>query len=170
MEDYNVPVIGEVLEYDKESLRAYWFEYASKPMLDDGEITWYKKKNGGFLQGVFDRLEEDLGINFTRVDKHRDAEIVNKRRSKWSDGSTTRTGNARWSPDERVWHLTTKRGIRHARSTMVHEIGHALGLTHPKNLYFTYDTIMSYGRDRSKYYFFERDIDELTGMYFQANI
>ena len=38
MEDYIVPVIGKVEEYDNESLKAYWFEYASKPMLDDGEI------------------------------------------------------------------------------------------------------------------------------------
>lgn len=50
MEDHViVPFIEDIAITDEEhSLRAYWSDYASLPMMDDGVITWYKKRMAGF--------------------------------------------------------------------------------------------------------------------------
>jgi len=169
MEDHViVPFIDDILITDQDdSLRAYWSNYASLPMMDDGVITWYKKKNGKFLQGVFDQLEIDTGLNFERVTDKAEAEIINKRTRKWKDPSWTNyRGIAQWTPDNRQWTLTTLRPVKYARSTMVHELGHALGLSHPEDHWKERDTIMSYYRDKTNRYFYKKDLDTLTGLYY----
>ena len=154
------------LKIDHEELLAYWSGFASKPMMDDGRIGWYKKGKAKFVKKVLNRLEEDVeGLEFKRIKNPEVAEIVIQGTNYFQD-NYFKLGEARWSPYDPRWILTIKRGFENRRSTIVHEIGHALGLGHPENHKKERDTIMSYYRDKSSRYFFPKDIDILTGIYF----
>jgi len=169
MEDHViVPFIGDIeINEGDNSISDYRTDNASLPMMDDGVITRYKRKNGRFLQSVFNKLELDTGLNFERVYDKTQAEIINKRTRKWEDPSLSNVrGRSEWTVDHRQWTLTTLRPIRNARSTMVHELGHALGLSHPEDHWEERDTIMSYYRDKTKRYFSKKDLDNLTGIYY----
>ena len=163
-------IIENVQEFDTEShsLVGYWAQYASVPMMDDGTIYWYQKGKANYLQKVCDRLELDTGLNFERTDIRSEAEIISKRRRRFDPelnlGPFTR-GYAQYRGTEQRWHVVVKRGVPNIRSTIVHELGHALGLDHPQDHSEETDTIMSYNRDRSSRYFYPKDIDYLTGLY-----
>ena len=54
----------------EDDLTAYWVDFASKPMMEDGVIKWNSssKKERRFLKGVFARLEDDVtGLKFKKV-------------------------------------------------------------------------------------------------------
>ena len=137
-----------------------WAETYSLPMMDDGTITWYTERNGGFLRKLFNQLEEDVpSLNFKKVRNPDDAEIDIYRTN---DLPKNWLGVARGMPSD--WTLEIRKGRKHM-STIVHEIGHALGLDHPESHWDDRDSIMSYYRDRSIASFYPKDIDELTGLW-----
>jgi len=133
---------------------APWAEFASLPMYDDNEITWYTRGKATFMENKLEELESEIEVNFRRVKKKRKAEI--RYRKVRSFDNPYQLGNAYWHPDDPVWRLKIKRG-KENRSTQLHEFGHALGLGHPNDHYASTDTIMSYARDRTIHDFFERD-------------
>ena len=141
---------------------APWAEFASLPMYQDEEITWWSRNKSSFLEKTIIQLEIDTGINFERVSKKKKAEIRHKTVKKFDD--PFQTGNAYWHPNNPVWLLKTKKGKKH-RSTQIHELGHALGLQHPDNHNANTDTVMSYARDRKKKEFFERDVRAITRIF-----
>ena len=85
-----------------EELIAPWMGYASIPMYDDEVIKWWANKQSTYFPKVVDELEKDLGINFERVDRPRDAEIRHKRVKNIKGHFNTALGQASWSPANRV--------------------------------------------------------------------
>ena len=147
-------------------LIADWMGYASIPMYDDGVITWWANKKSDYFPTLVDELEKDLGINFERVESAKDAEIRSKRVKSIASTSGAVLGNARWSPENRVWKLKTRIGDQYD-STVIHELGHALGLGHPVDHAATTNTAMSYNRDRSIKRFFYKDLDIFNTIYIE---
>lgn len=141
---------------------APWAESACLPMYDDGEITWWSKGNSSFLERTLNALEQEIGVDFTKVKKKKNAEIRHTKVKSFDN--PYQLGNAYWHPNNPIWKLKTIRGKKH-RSTLLHEFGHAFGLQHPADHFANQDTIMSYQRDRKICNFFERDKNAIKRIY-----
>ena len=166
MEDVVVVLPGIEEQDTEEGLKAYWFDWASKPMMDDGKIKWYCPGKAKFFRKLVKKLEkEDIGLDFKRTRKEHKAEIYYEMKRGIIDDNYFMRGVAKWRGDDPVWRLTVRKDITNKKSTVVHELGHALGLGHPEDHSAETDTIMSYNRDFSLRYFTPKDIDCLTGMY-----
>ena len=152
-----------------EELISPWMGYASIPMYDDGVITWWANKKSEFFGGFVDGLEKDLGINFERVESKRDADIRHKRVKHVASshsGKGSVLGQAKWNPSDRIWKLKSLIGDTYD-STVIHELGHALGLGHPEDHNATKNTVMSYSRDRSIKRFYFKDLQVLNTIYIE---
>ena len=77
-------------------------------------------------------------------------------------------GLASWKPSDKVWKLKTKIG-KQFDSTVIHELGHALGLDHPESHDTTKNTVMSYSRDRAINRFYYKDLDVLNTIYIEED-
>ena len=162
MSDVLVDIPGQIVEND--GLVADWVEYASLPMADDGVIYWYRESGPiRFIKKTYKRLKKDIDVKFRRTYNPDQAEIYHSVVDEYDN--KFQSGEASWTSDEKMWRVSAKRTYQHKKGTIVHEIGHALGLAHPDNHSNERDTIMSYNRDRSMRYFTPKDIDFLTGIY-----
>ena len=132
----------ELADYT-DDLIGWWAERASLPMYDDG-VIYYKAPKSHYRK-VFKKLERKTGLNFKRVKKIDNAEMICEIEN-IDDGAN---GYAYFNTKfKNKWYLTVDGKSRYYRKTMAHEIGHALGLDHPDHS--RTDTIMSYGSDRWK--------------------
>ena len=98
---------------------------------DDGVIT-YKAKKGSHFDKAFKRLEDDLDIDTKRVRSKRKADIICRWGelddfAGWYEGKWNWYRRGGW---RRQAELTVEKGRWHSQSTVVHEIGHALGADH----------------------------------------
>ena len=140
----------------------YWGRKRSQDLYRDGVIT-YKAPNKHFGD-AFLKLEKTLGIETQKVRRKKDAEIfcefgdpANKNWAGVYHASTSKRGKPQG-------HIVVRPNKSYSQSTVIHEIGHALGLNHPGDHSRT-DTIMSYGAPDDLPWFTKLDRSALVSLY-----
>ncbi|MAP25213.1 MAG: hypothetical protein CMM87_06780 [Rickettsiales bacterium] len=145
-----------------ENLIGEWVDVASIPMLEDGVITWHSKRDIPYLQQSIDQLERRCDLDFERVKRKKWADIVVKQVKK--EKRPGWLGQAEWSADTNYrWELSVLR--KGKPSTIVHELGHALGLDHPEDHLANRKTIMSYARDFNRTKYWRQDLVNIDEIY-----
>ena len=157
MEDVVIYLPG--INDEGDGLVGYFAEHCSLPMYDDGTIYWHT--NDRQTKRAFRSIEKQTGINFKQTRDINKAEIIAERGPL---DNPLMTGCAEWRSDDPVWRVKVREGKKHW-STILHEICHTLGMTHPEDHAAETDTIMSYKRDKSRKKLYQKDIDVLTGLY-----
>ena len=131
-------------------------------MLTDGVITWHSKREMPYLEQSIDQLERKCDLKFERVNRKRDADILVKRVKK--EKYQGWLGQAEWSANTNYrWELSVLRNGE--PSTAVHELGHALGLDHPKDHLENTRTMMSYARNFRRKKFWRQDLVNIDEIY-----
>ena len=133
-------------------------------LYDDGIITYKAPRKSAFHK-AFRKLEKTLGIDTQRVRQKKNADII----CNWSDDliNGKYAGVCRYKRDgtgREYNEIEVAEGRWWSQSTVVHEIGHALGMAHPEDHSRT-DTIMSYGAPGNLPWFTKLDRKVLDYLY-----
>ena len=148
--------IQELIKYHREGYGPDFYR--------DGVITYKARKNSHF-HDAFKRLEDELGINVKRVKQRRKADIICKYQDEiWGGYAAGLSSDRRRKNGSKYTKLIVVRDQWFTQSTVVHELGHALGLGHPDDHDRT-DTVMSYGRSRDVDWFTRLDQEALAHLY-----
>ena len=148
--------IQELIKYHREGYGPDFYR--------DGVITYKARKNSHF-HDAFKRLEDELGINVKRVKQRRKADIICKYQDEiWGGYAAGLSSDRRRKNGSKYTKLIVVRDQWFTQSTVVHELGHALGLGHPDDHDRT-DTVMSYGRSRDVDWFTRLDREALAHLY-----
>ena len=146
-----------------ESLIADWYGFASLPLMSDGVIKWHAVGEEAILSDAMSLLEERCDLNFKRVNRRRRAEIRVVRQNGLIEGRSA--GRAEWGHHTKFkWKLRVVNDPRYT-STVVHELGHALGLAHPDHHGENRKTMMSYLRDPQRNHWWRQDYVNLNEIY-----
>ena len=135
--------------------------------MEDGVITYtvsdYRDQGPGKVGKTLQRLEDETGINFERVDPITgQAEIELQYVDDVVIDNNAYAGVAYVSPRYGMSYIEIDQDVWHWQGTMVHEIGHALGLEHDHS---TTESIMSYNRDYGSTWFQEQDLAAISHLY-----
>ena len=120
-------------------LEAYWLDWASLSMIEDGTITWSKDSSldSGYVDDIdwaFSRLDANTAINFIEVAPGETAEIdlIGATGSGVNIGNYGGYASTNGNPDG--WLIELRSGssgsAEYERYLVLHEIGHALGMEH----------------------------------------
>ena len=131
-------------------------------MLDDGVINWHSKRDVPHLEETIYQLEHKCDLEFERVKRRRNADIVVKYVKKLQDPEWLAVAEWSAATDYR-WELKVVR--EGPESSVVHEFGHALGLSHPEDHYANTKTMMSYARDFDRTKFWKQDLVNIDEIY-----
>lgn len=130
-------------------------------LYDDGIITYKAPAKSDFTE-AFKKLERTLGIDTQRVRKRGKADII----CNWGNTGDY-AGVCHFNRTKRGRKYSTivvDEGNWYTQSTVVHEIGHALGMDHPDDHNRT-DTIMSFGAPGDLPWFTSLDRQVLDYLY-----